>query len=425
MNFKYGLEDRPPLRENLLYGLQWLAVTIPAVLIMGKLLGSMQGSIDLEILYMQKLFAVIGITLLVQIVWGHRMPLVLGPATVLLIGILASTGSSPDAIATSIMLGGIILALLAVSGLFAYLRRLFTPRVVAVILLLVAFTMTPAISNLISSPVGEISSATHLGFALVFILLMFIGQRFLSGLWKSTLILWAMIAGSLVYFFINPGWTTGVEGTAIPVISGFFSHITQWVVDPGVLIAFLLCFLGLAINDLGSIEAVGSVLKADDMPGRITRGVTATGLGNALSGFMGVIGPVNFSFSPGVIASTGCASRRTLIPTAIIMIGLAFLPRILFYLSFIPAVVIGCALLFIMATQVAAGLLAAFGAMEEPAFDNAMLIGLPLLVGIIVAFLSPETLASFPDTLRPILGNGFVMGVLVSLILEHVIFRKA
>ncbi|HHW60673.1 MAG TPA: purine/pyrimidine permease [Syntrophomonadaceae bacterium] len=425
MNFKYGLEDRPPLKENLLYGLQWLAVTIPAVLIMGKLLGSMQGSVDLEILYMQKLFAVIGITLLVQVIWGHRMPLVLGPATVLLIGILASTGSSPDAIATSIMLGGIILTLLAISGLFAYLRRLFTPRVVAVILLLVAFTMTPTISQLISSPAGDVSSAVHLSFALVFVLLMFVGQRYLTGLWKSTLILWAMIAGSLAYFFINPGWTSGVEGAVIPVVSGFFSHTTQWLIDPGVLIAFLLCFLGLAINDLGSIEAVGSVLQADDMPGRITRGVTATGLGNALSGFMGVIGPVNFSFSPGVIASTGCASRRTLIPTAIIMIGLAFLPRILFYLSFIPAVVIGCALLFIMCTQVAAGLLAAFGAMEEPAFDNALLIGLPLLVGIIVAFLSPETLASFPETLHPILGNGFVMGVLVSLILEHVIFRKA
>lgn len=65
------------------------------------------------------------------------------------------------------MLGGIILTLLAISGLFAYLRRLFTPRVVAVILLLVAFTMTPTISQLISSPAGDVSSAVHLSFALV------------------------------------------------------------------------------------------------------------------------------------------------------------------------------------------------------------------------------------------------------------------
>lgn len=424
MNFKYGLEDRPPLKENLLYGLQWLAVTVPAVLIIGKLLGSMQGSVDLEILYLQKLFAVIGIVLLVQTIWGHRMPLVLGPATVLLIGILASSSSSPNAIATSILLGGVLLALLAISGLFAYLRRLFTPRVVAVILLLVAFTMTPTIMNLISSPVDGVSSAKHLAFAFVFVLLMFTGQRFLTGLWKSTLILWAMIAGSLAYFLINPGWAAGANGSAFPFLSGFFSHNSQFIIEPGVLVAFLLCFLGLSINDLGSIQAVGSVLQVKDMPGRITRGITVTGLGNALAGFMGVIGPVNFSFSPGVIASTGCAARRTLIPTAVAMLALAFLPRILFYLSFIPAVVIGCALLFIMCTQVAAGLMTAFGAMEEPAFDNALLIGLPLLVGIIVAFLPADVLLSFPVSLRPILGNGFVMGVLVSLILEHVIFRK-
>lgn len=420
---KYDLEDRPPFKETLIYGLQWLAVTIPAVIILGKILGSMRG-VEAEITYMQKLFAVVAVSLLVQIFGGHRLPLVIGPATVLLIGIMASQNSSPSAIYSSILICGAILAILAASGLFAYLHRLFTPRVVAVILLLVAFTMLPVILQLISSSSGNVSSVRHLGFAFILIMLMFTGQHFLTGLWKSALILWAMIFGSLAYFLLNPSWNDGTSTAGLPLISGFFHQLTtNLIVDPGLMIAFLLCFLGLAINDLGSIQAVGSVLQADEMPRRITRGIACTGLSNTLAGYMGVIGPVNFSFSPGVIASTGCAARSTLIPAGIAMLILAFFPRVLFYLSSIPGVVIGCILLFIMCTQVAAGLATAFAAMEQPYFDYALLIGLPVLIGTMTAFLPAEITSAFPAQLRPILANGFVTGVVVSLLLEHVIFR--
>jgi xanthine/uracil permease len=424
MNLKYGLEDHPKFAENIIYGMQWLAVTIPAVIIMGKILGSQGGTAALEVLYMQKLFAVMAVSLLLQIYWGHRLPLVIGPATVLLIGILASQGSSSAAIYTSILICGILLSLLAISGLFAYLRKLFTPRVVAVILLLVAFTIMPTILDLISSGSANSSPAHNLSFALVFILILFAAQRLLTGLWKSTMILWAMILGSVAYTLVNPIWLQGANANDLPVLGGFFDQLTAaLVIDPGLIIAFILCFLGLSINDLGSIQAVGTVLQADKMPQRITRGIAFTGLGNTLAGFMGVIGPVNFSFSPGIIASTGCASRSTLVPAGVIMLLLAFLPRTIYYLSFIPAVVIGCVLLFIMCTQVAAGLSSAFAAMEEPVFDHALLIALPILIGILVAFLPAEVVATFPSQLRPILGNGFVMGVLVSLLLEHVIFR--
>jgi len=424
MNLKYGLEDHPPFKENLIYGLQWLAVTIPAVIIIGKLLGSMQGSIEGEVLYMQKIFAVMAVSLLLQIFWGHRLPVVIGPATVLLIGILASHGSTQSAVYTSILICGVLLTILAVSGLFAYLRKLFTPRVVAVILLLVAFTMLPTIMQLISTPSAGITSSCQLAFALIFLLVMFVGQRFLTGLWKSTLILWAMIIGSLTYFIVNPDWIKSCNDVAVPLFGGFLAQMTTAVtLDPGLIAAFLLCFLGLAINDLGSIQAVGSVLQADEMSKRISRGISFTGIGNALAGFMGVVGPVNFSFSPGIIASTGCAARSTLVPAGIVMLVLAFLPRFLFYLSFIPGVVIGCILLFIMCTQVAAGLTTAFAAMEQPYFDNSLLIGFPILTGIMVAFMPVEAIAAFPAPLRPILGNGFVIGILVSLVLEHIIFR--
>lgn len=426
MELKYNLEDKVEWKENLLYGLQWLAVSLPAMIIIGKVLGAMTGSLMLEVNYVQRVLAVTGVAMLIQIYWGHRLPLVIGPSTVLLIGILASQGSSPAASYASIAIGGTVLALLGITGLFARLQSLFTPRVVAVILLLVAFTITPTIVDLISSNEGA-SSAHHLAFAFAFILLIFIGQSYLTGLLKSLLILLAMAAGSLGYYLINPAWTSGTNAAELKLVSSFTQTFSpELVLDPGVLIAFLFCFIGLSINDLGSIQAVGSILKADNMPQRITRGITATGIANTLSGFLGVIGPVNFSFSPGVIASTGCAARRSLVPAALALFVLAFLPRVIFYLSHIPSVVIGTLLLYIMSTQVAAGLLAAFDALDmtgKSRFDNTLIISLPILAAVIVAFLPKTVTATFPITLQPVLSNGFIVGIVLAMLLEHLIFR--
>ena len=114
-------------------------------------------------------------------------------------------------------------------------------------------------------------------------------------------------------------------------------------------------------------------------------------------------------------------------PTAISFAHISILTALLFYLSFIPKVVIGCVLLFTLCTQVAAGLMSSLEALEkshQPRFDSALLIALPILVGVIVAFLPADITATFPPTLKPILSNGFVMGVVVSLLLEHVIFRS-
>jgi xanthine/uracil permease len=427
LNIKYQIEDKPSRKENLLYGLQWLAVSLPAVITFGKVLGGMDSN-ALEVLYLQKLFAVTGAALLIQIIWGHRLPVVLGPSTILFIGILASSGSSAPAIYSSLLIGGLLLALLAATGLFGHLRSLFTPRVVAVILLLVAFTIIPTILNLIIGGTGP-NTAVRLAFALVFMLLMFAGGRYLQGLLKNTLVLIAMVLGSLAYFLIDPGWASHLNPGSIRPVATFFSGLnTSLVIEPGLLIAFILCFLGLSINDLGSIQAVGMVLNAEEMPQRITRGITVTGIGNILSGFMGVIGPVNFSFSPGLIAATGCAARRSLIPTGVIMMVLAFLPRIIFYLSFIPSVVIGCVLFYTMCTQMSAGLMTAIDALNElgePRFDNALLISLPILTGVIISFLPAEVTSSFPYSLRPILSNGFVVGVVISLVMEHTIGRQS
>ena len=196
-HFAYGLDERPPLPELLLLGLQWTAIIIPIVIIIGSIVGEVQSYQPAEtILFMRKTAFLIALTIGGQVLLGHRLPLVAGPSTVLVVGMIASLGFSPNAIYTSAMVGGLVLAAAAMTGLFAHVRKLFTPRVVALILLLVAFTLAPTIMRLIADPGLPVPVLPRLTFALIMPLLMFFASRHLRGAWKSTLILWSMAAGA-------------------------------------------------------------------------------------------------------------------------------------------------------------------------------------------------------------------------------------
>ncbi len=421
MEFTYGIDDRPRPTSLLIFGLQWLAVSVPAILIIGKVVAGLYGGSAIP--YLQKLFLLSALVLLMQIYLGHRLPLVLGPATVLLIGILASLESSFAAINASILIGGLLLAGIAAAGLFEHLKRLFTPRVIAVVLMLIAFTLAPTILNLITDGGGTVPATQTFLFALAFALILFIANGFLKGIWKSTLALWAIILGTLAYVVLFGAVPLPPEGTALLAFPGDLLAPLA-VPDVGVLAAFLICFFALAINDLGSIQSVGGLLAADKMGERVNRGVTVTGLGNALAGLTGVIGPVNFSLSPGVIAATGCASRFALVPAGVALALMAASPLAIGYLGSIPGPVIGVVLAYVMAAQIAAGLMLGQESSAVRTFDEGLIIGVPLLLGTVVAFLPAAVAAGFPATLRPLIANGFVVGIVAVLMLEHLVYRR-
>ena len=428
MQIQYALDEQPPLWKSILFGLQWAAILVPSVITLGRAIDAIHAvESPSSTGYLQRLLLVTAITLVGQVLWGHRLPVIAGPATVLLIGVLASGSTSSNAVYTSIIIGGMFLTLLAVSGVLSHLRKLFTDNVVAVVLLLIAFTLAPTVSRLLLVAESGAGPLANLLFALVLIFAMFMAHRILTGIWSATVIVWAMLVGSLAYAFIFHGHLSHVAIPERGIVSGFVNGLTLAPeLQIGVLISFLVCYLALSINDLGSIQSMNRLLEVKDMDRRVSRGIAVTGLTNVLSGFLGVVGPVNYSLSPGVVMSTGCASRFTLLPAAAIVGILAFIPAALGFVSNIPSVVIGCVLLYILTSQVSAGLSVAFARQDgrQFQFDDGLIVALPVLLGTIIAFLPPDILEAFPSVLKPILGNGFVVGVVAVLALEHVLLRN-
>ncbi len=373
---------------------------------------------------MQKLFALGGVFLIVQILWGHRLPLIIGPASVLLIGIVSSLSFSYSIIYTSVAIGGVFLLFLSLSGLLAKIDFLFTPRIIVVILLLIGFTLAPVILNLLFENSAGFENF-HFWFAIILVTMMLLMNKWFVGVWKSVVILLGIVVGTLVYLQFKP-MELATATTMSQILS---SDTTSLFIFPlefdfGVIIAFMFCYLALLINELGSIQSVGSMLNLKDLNQRTQRGVAVTGVSNVFAGITGVIGLVDFSFSPGIISATRCASRFVLIPAGVGLILISLFPGLVSILNQTPSLVIGAIMFYLMVTQLASG----FNLMQEQKavldFESALVIGFPIMLAVLVSFLPQAVVEAIPLIVRPILTNGFVMGVITVIICEHFIFRK-
>ncbi len=410
----------------MLYGLQWLVISVPTILILGRVLGVIHfDDAPSQTFYMQKLFALGGVFMIIQILWGHRLPLIIGPASVLLIGIVSSLSFSYSVIYTSVAIGGVLLLFLSLSGLLAKINFLFTSRIIVVILLLIGFTLAPVILDLLFKNSAGFENF-HFWFAIILVTLMLLMNKWFVGAWKSIVVLLGIVIGTLVYLQVKP-MELSEAATMSEILSSDKSSLFIFPLefDFGVIAAFIFCYLALLINELGSIQSVGSMLNLKDMDKRTQRGVAVTGISNIFAGISGVIGLVDFSFSPGIISATRCASRFVLIPAGVGLIIISLFPGVVSILNQTPSLVIGAIMFFLMVTQLASG----FHLMQKQKavidFESAIIIGFPIMLAVLISFLPQAVVSSIPLIVRPIISNGFVMGVVTVIVCEHVIFRKS
>ena len=414
MNFKLNIDDKPSRGALLLYGLQWLMICIPVVLT--STFVAPEGGV---VFFTQKLFAICGLTITIQVLFGHRLPLVAGPAAVLLMGVIAasSQGHPAETIYPSMIIGGVLVTILAAVGAMKYIQKIFTPRIVAAIVLLIAFTLIKPIIGLI------FTDKAHAGLALisaiVALAVMAWANKVLKGIWKSTVVIATMIFGALFYYAV-----TGFPKTLAHDTTTQSLLIKEIKLDAGVVIAFIFCYIALLINQVGSVQALGKFVGASDMEKRQKRGLLLTGIINIVSGATGVLGPVDYSLSPGVVASTSCASRYAILPAALAMIGLALFPDAVAVLLTIPKPVMGIVLLYLMSTQVAAGLEIINSTKAVLSFRDGLVLGIPIMLTLALSFAPQEAMDAIPSLLRPIVGNGFVMGIIVIILLEHIVLRE-
>ena len=421
-DLEYGLDQLPPPGRTILYGLQWLIIFLPILTVLTVLLANVLGmSPEDTAAYFQRLLIVTGGTMMVQTLWGHRLPLLDGPAAALVITAAALAPGGLPVISGGMLFGGLLVFLCGALGLTRYITPLFTDRVVGVILLLIGLTILPYLVPMITGagPAHPAGSPLVLGLSLGLLVIMVMMSHFLRGLWQSLAIFWGVLIGCLVFAGLGMMDFTTVK--AAPFFTRPDPMLGPWPkFDLGAMISFALAYFAVVVNASGSLFSIAPLVGAGSMDNRMKRGLAVTGISGIVSGLLGVVGSVPYSISPGMVTVTRVGSRYPVTVCGLMMLSLGFLGKITAIMSAVPSAVVGAALL----TSMAAGLGVSIEIIRRPgpmSGRDYMVVGLPVLLGTAAGMLPKAFLDQLPASLGPIISNGLIVGVVAVIVLEHVI----
>ncbi len=410
----------------MIYGVQWLAVFLPTLLILSAVSSEYLGFQEEEkLLFFQRVLLTTGAVMILQTLWGHRYPLLDGPSSALLLTLLILAPGGLPAIQGGMIAGGIFLAVVGGFRLTRYLEPLFTESVISVTLILIAVTLLPFLAPLIIglSPAVPRGDPAVFGVSVTTMLLIAFFSHWLSGFPKTVSLLLGIAGGTVLMGFLGRLGTAALRETAWvtlprPLLPGFPTF------SAGPIAAFLVAYVAVLINGIGSLYGIGEVVGKEGMSRRVSRGIGLTGLGGLLAGAMGSIGTVSFGLSPGVVLVTRVGSRFPVTLCGAFLCSLAFLQKPLALLLSIPPSVIGASLVTAMASQIGAGISILTRSGRGLEGRDYLVIGIPILWGGITSLFPDSFFGLFPPGARVFLKNGLVVGILMVLFLEHILLRR-
>jgi uracil permease len=424
--FVYGVDDRPPWLRVCLYGLQWLVIFIPTLTILSSISSEYLGLHGpARLLFFQKILIMTGMIMIVQTMTGHQYPLLDGPATALLLSFVILAPHGLPAIQGGMIVGGMALLAISACGYLRHLATLFTDNVIGVILILIAVTLLPYLVPLVmgGGPSHADGDPVVFSVAILVMVLIALCSHWLHGVLKTISFFLGVLLGTLLMGALGRFDATSMyHATWVSIPHPLVSSMPR--ISLPAILTFLVAYLAVIINAVGSIHGIAAVVGAQGIGERIRRGIAVTGVGGIVGGIFGVFGTVSYAFSPGVVVVTRVASRFAVTVCGICLCALAFSEKIMAILTIIPPSVVGGAMIAALAAQIGAGISALTRSGRELVNRDYMVVGLPIMTGAVVSILPREFFDAFPPATEALIQNGLIIGIVLVLLLEHVLLPR-
>ena len=424
-NFIYGLDENPPLVKGILYGLQWVMITIPSVMIFSALCSVALGlGPEGQISFSQRLLIVIGIMTILQSLKGHRYPVLEGPSQAVLLSFIVLAPQGLPVIEGGLIFGSLLLVLLGAFKGFKKLAPLFTTNVIGVILMLVGFTLLPFITPLVIGtdrvhPYGDLSVSVCSVLIMLFVSIL---SHWVGGFFQTVSMLLGILFGWVLYL--------GQGKISFTVVgeSAWFSLpsplVGAWpAFSVPAILSMVLTYLAVMVNSVGSIQGISEIVGKEGLEGRLNRGIFMNGIGGVLAAVSGTAGLVSISLSTGVVLVSRVASRYVLTISGGLTVLCAFVPKLWALLTVIPPSVIAAVLFVSISSQLVAGMNVILSRKKEFERREYFSIGMPLLLGGAVSILPKPFFQFLPESISPLISNGLVVGLCFSIFSEHLLFR--
>ncbi len=443
-NLLYGINDKPPLVETGVLGLQhyltMFGSTLAIPLILSEPLGLKDKPVELGWL-IATMFFVSGITTLLQTTWGNRLPIVQGGTfsflapTIAICGMAALNNAGWEVrmqhVQGAIIAGSIVEMGVGATGLVGRLLRFVGPITIA---------PTIALIGLALFKFGAPRAGTHWPIGGLTIILIILFSQYLKSKRRSFELYPILLA-------ILTAWATAAILTVTGVFSAGHPSFTSmenlrnapWFRVPypfqwGIPQFGIAAFVGMLAGYIASmVESIGDYYACARLSGApipdkriINRGITFEGIGCFVAGIFGTgNGTTSYSENIGAIGLTRVGSRRVVQAGAIIMILLGTVSKFGALFTTIPVPIVGgmyCAMF---------GMIAAVGLSNLQFVDlnsarNLFILGFAFFMGLSV----PEYFIANPVTFQPdwlaniinTLGStGMAVGAFIALLLDNTI----
>lgn len=429
----YEVDDNPPLSVSLPLAGQTIALILAGITLTPIIALNAAGLVDVWGNWV--VFAALAISGLTTILQAR-------PIGNFGAGYVLFMGTSGAFLAVSIsaleagglpLLGSLVLVSALIQFLFAaklsLFREVINPTVGGTVVCLIAVTVMPIGFNMVSTiPEGFDTFATAPAItAIVTLIVILLLSFYTSGKTR----LWAPLVGVVIGFLVawplnltdlkavsEAAWI-GLPDQSWPGLNTDFGT-AFWTLLPSFIIVTIIGALetfgdGIAIQDISSRK-----IRTTDY--RVVQGaVNADGLGNFLSGLAGTLPNTTYSTSISVVDLTGVASRKVGLYGGIILLGLAFVPKLSALLQAIPTPVAGAFIIVFLVLLFSHGIRLVMS--EGMSFDNGIVFGLALWLGI--GFQNQQLFDGLlPDYLSSLLNNGMTAGGIAAVLLSWLVSLK-
>ncbi len=396
---------------------------------------------------MQRTFFVVGISSFIQGWLGHRYPIADGPAGswvsvfVIMADMAVQQGNSLrdtlQIIEGALLVTGVLLFLLGVTGLFRRMLFLFTPLVTGTFLLLLAVQLSGVflggMLGMSGEPVRLDAGATIIAVG-VFLLVIVLSVKG-KGWLRNYAVLVGIGLGWLAFALWGPSsgieLLTAAESSLIPSTSASWFKLPEiypWGMphwNIGIVVTGVLFTLILVSNTIAAIQAVSHVVPASDAPKKpeqsYNRSSMAGGVSHALSSAFSTLGLVPLPVSAGFIRLTAETRRAPFLAACMVLSTIALFPDLVHLLALLPGPVANAALFATFVQMIGI----AFQSILKDPLDQRLLtiLGVTLLFGVGLMFQPSTVFQGLPTSFQYVSSNGLLIGTIIAIVLEQ-IWRK-
>ena len=424
----YGVDDKPPLTVSVLLGLQHVFVMTSGWVLVVVIVATIGGT-------QEEVANVLRMSMIASAIATILQSLANSPVGS---GYFCPIGSGPAYVSASILAGKIgglsaVFAMTVLSGLFEgllarivpRLRRLFPPEVTGLVVTMVGIELVavgcPRFLGFQDGGTGPQGAATVV--ATVTLAAMIGPTVWGKGKLKLYPVLIGLMVGYLLANFFGVFQTERLqEMLAGPMISLPRKAHPGWSFDLALLPAFLIASLASTLKSVGDLTLCQKINDADwkrtDMQS-VSGGIFAGAIGTGLSGLLGGIGQSTFSSNVGLSLATGATSRSIAIPCGVLMILLAFLPKLAAFFAVMPDPVMGAILIYVACYMILAGIQVITSRMLDA--RRIFVVGIALIFGLSVDMV-PGLYRDVPNLIQPLFSSSLSIST-VLVVLLNLLFR--